>query len=164
MFNWRDIVKGIIKYVHHKSGKVIKYMASEDIEKDKEEFEHRKHNSEDNRRSKYIKKLDFEIEKITDNPKECIIDYALPQSSRIKYDQSIIEALNDGMKFKKVHRVVDWAIETYPDKEYYFELFAYEEDEKWRIALEILKNGKKLERYKFKSGKAPFERHYIEED
>ena len=36
--------------------------------------------------------------------------------------------LRNELKFKKVHRVVDWAIETYPDKEYSFELFAYEED------------------------------------
>ena len=52
-------VKGIVKYVDHKSRKVIKYMVSEDIEKDREEFEHRKHNSEDNRRSKYI--IDWQI-------------------------------------------------------------------------------------------------------
>ena len=99
-------MQGIVKYVQHNTGIPMKYMISSDIEKDREEFEKRKQGADENHRLRYIKRLDFEVAEITDNPREILADYVLPKSERIYYDRSVRDAVADGMKLKK--SVMQW--------------------------------------------------------
>jgi hypothetical protein len=154
-------MQGIVKYVQHKTGNPVKYMISSDIEKDREEFEKRKHGAGEDHRSRYIQRLDFEIAEITDDPGEKFADYVLPKSDRICYDQSIKDAVADGMKFKKICNAIDWSVEHFTDREFSFEFYVDSTEEKSKITALVLKNGIRFEQYEFHGGKAPTVRTYF---
>lgn len=63
-------MQGIVRYVHQKSGDIVKYRVSTDVEEDKERFEDRKQNADEEHRAEYIKGLVFEVVEITDNLNE----------------------------------------------------------------------------------------------
>ena len=50
-------MQGIVRYVHQKSGDIVKYRVSTDVEGDKERFEDRKQNADEEHRAKYMKLL-----------------------------------------------------------------------------------------------------------
>ena len=153
-------MQGIIKYVQRQTGNSVKYLISTDIEKDRVEFDKRKQNADDNRRLRYIKHLDFEIAEITDNPSKIFADYVLPKSDRIHYDQTVKDAVADGMKLKKLRNAMDWTVEHFVDRDFSFEFFVDNTEEKSRITALILKNGNRFEQYEFHGGKAPVVRMF----
>ena len=88
-------MQGIVRYVHQKSGDIVKYRVSTDVEGDKERFEDRKQNADEEHRAKYIKGLVFEVVEITDNLNERYVYYALPQSDRITYDKTVVDYIQE---------------------------------------------------------------------
>ena len=89
-------MQGIIKYVQRQTGNSVKYLISTDIEKDRVEFEKRKQNADDNRRLRYIKRLDFEIAEITDEKAPEQLSDTQREQLKAREGKRILERLTDG--------------------------------------------------------------------
>ncbi len=81
-------MQGIVRYVHQKSGDIVKYRVSTDVEEDKEQFEERKQNADEEHRAKYIKGLVFEVVEITDNLNERYGYYAKTIFNKTYFNKS----------------------------------------------------------------------------
>ncbi len=153
-------MQGIVGYVHQKNGNVIKYWASMDIEGDRKNFELRKQNAGENRRDKYLQKLDFEVVEITDDLNARFAYYVLPQSDRIAYDESIIEYILDHKVLKIVVRALDWTIEHFPEVGFSYKFSIVVRENKKAVKVLIFEDGKKFEAYTFFGAKEPKEREF----
>lgn len=154
-------MQGIVRYVHQKSGDIVKYRVSTDVEGDKERFEDRKQNADEEHRAKYIKGLVFEVVEITDNLNERYVYYALPQSDRITYDKTVVDYIQEPKVEKRIRRALDWTIEHFPEEQFSYMFFVGSNENKKNVKVMIFKDGEKFEAYTFVGTKQPVERVFL---
>ena len=147
-------MQGIIRYVHHYTGKTISYGISRDIEKNRDAFELRKQDTE-NHRTRYLKNIDFSIAEITDELGIRLAYYVLPQSERIVYDDSLYAFIEEPKAVKKLRNALDWVIMHFPENAYEYVVSVNQAEEKNPVKILITKDSEKFEEYVFYGCKEP---------
>ncbi len=122
-------MKGII-VIKNQRGKILGYSPSQDIDETLEYYK-----SGNSRWNRYIKnhlgaKISYEVLKVTETPEIDVLEYKLPQVSRIRYDRKLLKGVayrTINYTLKALRKVADWFCETYPTQDVSIDLFLNEQ-------------------------------------
>ena len=143
-------MKGIY-CVKNGRGQIKRYYSSQDLDADKAYYDNEEYKNEkwwgsitkNNPRAS----LSFEVIEVTDNPEYDVLKYILPQISRIKYDQGLLDAVVYGRtKISRLKRAAEWFCEFYPTQYYSIEFYC---NEKGRIFGTLKRKGEKVNLLRF---------------
>ena len=132
-------------------GQIKGYYSSQDLDADKvyydnEEYKNEKwwgHATKNNPHAS----LRFEVTEVTDNPEYDVLKYILPQISRIKYNQGLLDAVVLGKaKLSRLKKAAEWVCEFYPTQYYSIEFYC---NEKGRIFGTLNRKGEKVNLLRF---------------
>ena len=109
-------MKGIIA-IKNRRGRILGYNASQDIDETLSYYE-----NGDTHWKRYMKnhpgaKITYEVLKVTDTPEVDVLEYKIPQVSRIIYDRGLLEGVayrTVNYTAKSLRKAADWFCEAYP--------------------------------------------------